>query len=81
MQIIFSVVYQPDFFISDDISFGLSAKYLYEGIFVDESTGWGFDFGLNYSTSIKGLSASAVVKNLGSMNKLKSRKNKTSHRN
>jgi len=59
------------FKIVDNIDFGLSAKYLYEGILSDEATGWGFDFGLNYRTSIEGLTASAVIKNLGSMNNLR----------
>jgi len=64
----------------DNLAAGISIKYLYEGIFVDESEGFGFDFGLNYSipiaAGIEGLSASAVIKNLGSMNELKNEKTK-----
>lgn len=59
------------FFILDEISFGTTIKYLYEGLFTDESNGIAFDFGLNYLTSIDGLSISTAIKNLGSMNKLK----------
>lgn len=59
------------FRVVDNIDFGLSVKYLYEGILNDEANGWGFDFGLNYKTSIEGLTASAVIKNLGSMNNLR----------
>ena len=59
------------FGIIEGIDFGLSVKYLYEGIYSDEATGWGFDFGLNYKTSVDGLTASAVVKNLGGMNNLR----------
>ncbi len=59
------------FGIVENIDFGLSVKYLYEGILNDEANGWGFDFGLNYQTSIEGLTASAVIKNLGSMNNLR----------
>jgi hypothetical protein len=62
--------------ITESINFGLSAKYLYEGIFTDEATGFGFDFGLNYKTNIEGLLFSAVVRNLGSMQKLKNEKTK-----
>lgn len=59
------------FHLIDNLAFGLSLKYLYEGLYVDESTGYGFDFGLNYQTPMEGLTAVAVVKNIGSMNKLK----------
>ncbi len=59
------------FKIIDNLDAGISVKYLYEGLFTDESTGWGFDFGFYYKTSVEGLTASAVVKNLGSMNVLK----------
>ncbi|GAB4300882.1 MAG: hypothetical protein Kow0098_28660 [Ignavibacteriaceae bacterium] len=52
--------------------FGISGKYLYEGLFTDEATGFGFDFGALYSEAFEGLDLSAVVKNLGSMNKLRS---------
>jgi|ERR1035437_1148554 hypothetical protein len=62
--------------IFDNFYFGASLKYLYEGIYVDESTGWGFDFGASYLTSIKGLNVSAVIKNLGSMKELKSESTK-----
>ena len=64
------------FNLTDNFAFGLSLKYLYEGLYVDEATGYGFDFGLNYSSPIEGLSAVAVVKNLGSMNKLKNESTK-----
>ncbi|HRP94417.1 MAG TPA: PorV/PorQ family protein [Ignavibacteriaceae bacterium] len=60
------------FFVTDEISFGASFKYLYEGLLNDEANGFGFDFGLNYLLPYKGLTASAVIKNIGSMNKLRS---------
>ena len=59
------------FFIVDEISFGTSVKYLYEGLFTDEGTGWAVDFGVTYFTPLKGLTATAVYKNLGSMNALR----------
>lgn len=64
------------FHIMNNLAFGLSLKYLYEGLYVDEATGYGFDFGLNYATPVDGLTAVAVVKNLGSMNKLKNQSTK-----
>ena len=59
------------FFIAEQLSVGGTVKYLYEGLYTDESTGWGFDLGLNYKTPYKGLTAAAILKNLGSMNALR----------
>ena len=64
------------FHLTDDLAFGFSVKYLYEGLYIDEATGLGFDFGLNYSTPVDGLTAVAVVRDLGSMNKLKNESTK-----
>ena len=64
------------FTVIEDLDFGATIKYLYEGILNDESTGFGFDFGLNYLTPVKGLTASAVIKNIGLMNKLRIEKTK-----
>ncbi len=55
----------------NDLSFGATIKFLYEGLYTDESNGLGFDFGLNYKTYIDGLSLSAAIRNLGSMNQLR----------
>jgi hypothetical protein len=62
--------------IVDNFYFGASIKYLYESIYVNESTGWGFDFGGSYITLINGLNISAVIKNLGSMKVLRSESTK-----
>ena len=59
------------FYITDNISTGVTVKYLYEGILDDEANGLGFDFGVHYKTSIKGLTVSTVLKNIGSMNALR----------
>lgn len=64
------------FFVTEEISFGASIKYLYEGLINDEASGFGFDFGLNYLLPYKGLTASAVIKNIGSMNALRSESTK-----
>ena len=56
------------FTVIDDLDFGATVKYIYEGILSSEAKGFGFDFGLNYLTPINGLTVSSVVKNLGSMN-------------
>jgi hypothetical protein len=59
------------FFITDNFSFGTSVKYLYEGLYTEEATGFALDLGVTYLTPVKGLTASAVYKNLGSMNELR----------
>ena len=58
------------FKVIDDLDFGATVKYIYEGIFNDQSAGYGLDFGLNYITPVKGLTASTVIRNIGSMNNL-----------
>lgn len=67
----FFVSLSTGFHIVKDLSFGVSIKYLYEGLYTDESNGLGFDFGVNYKTYIEGLSLAAAVRNLGSMNRLR----------
>lgn len=59
------------FYLTDEISTGVTAKYLYEGLFSDDATGWGFDFGLRYKDVIEGFDIAASYSNVGSMNKLR----------
>jgi hypothetical protein len=49
---------------------GLTGKLLYEKIYVDEASGFGFDIGTNYL--INNISLSLVIANIGSMNELRS---------
>lgn len=58
--------------LSDELTIGLTAKYLYQKILVDESTGFAFDIGGQYHTSIENLSIGAAIANLGSMGGLRS---------
>jgi len=60
------------FFLMEEFSLGATLKYLYEGLYTDEATGWAADFGISYFTPLKGLTASAVFRNLGSMSDLRS---------
>ncbi len=57
--------------ITDDISAGVSFKYLYEGLFSEEASGYAFDMGVNYHNALPGLILGIAVRNLGSMDKLK----------
>jgi len=64
------------FTVINDLDFGASIKYLYEGLLNDQANGIGFDFGLNYKTPVTGLTASTVIKNIGSMNALRNEETK-----
>ncbi len=64
------------FTVVQDLNFGATIKYLYESLLNDEANGFGFDFGFNYQTPIEGLTASTVIKNIGSMNALRNEETK-----
>jgi hypothetical protein len=53
--------------VTETISLGIAPKYLYEKIFVDESTGWGIDIGTLYTPSVEGLTLGFALTNLGSL--------------
>ncbi len=65
----FGVSYARSF--SDDVKIGVTAKYLFEKIFLDEATGFGFDIGAQYKTPVDNLSAGITLANLGSMNEFR----------
>lgn len=56
--------------VDSTIRFGVNAKFLYDKIYVDESTGSAFDLGLLYLSPITGLVAGISVANVGSMSAL-----------
>lgn len=58
--------------ISDELIVGITAKFLYEKIFLDESNGVAVDLGAQYK--IDNLSLGLSLANLGSMNKLRTEK-------
>ncbi|MCX6164570.1 MAG: PorV/PorQ family protein [Ignavibacteriae bacterium] len=51
-----------------NLSVGITSKMLYEKIYIDESSGYGFDIGTNYMKD--NMSFSFVLSNLGSVNAL-----------
>ena len=55
---------------------GATVKYLYENIFSDDANGLGFDFGISYQGLVNGLSLGAALRNIGSMNELRSQSTK-----
>ncbi len=58
--------------LSDMLQAGVTVKFLYEKIFVDEASGFAGDFGVQYKTSIQGLTTGAVLTNVGGVSKLES---------
>jgi hypothetical protein len=56
--------------VAEGISLGVSGKFLYEKIYVDEASGYGIDLGGMYAVS-PSLTLGAAVSNLGSMNKMR----------
>lgn len=56
---------------SEDLKVGVTAKFLFEKIFVDDAHGFAVDIGAQYATSIDNLHVGAMLANLGSMNVLR----------
>lgn len=59
---------------SDDLQIGITGKFLFEKIFVDEASGFAFDFGAQYRTPIENLRVGFSLANLGSVNALRNEK-------
>lgn len=68
--------FSTGFYLIDDLSFGMTIKYISENQFTDVSNGYGFDLGLNYSGLYDGLNIGASIKNLGSMNEFRNEETK-----
>ncbi|MEP7145788.1 MAG: PorV/PorQ family protein [bacterium] len=62
------------YMINKNFSIGVTGKFLFEKIYIDEASGLGFDIGTNYTKD--NYSLSLVVSNLGSVNKLKNENTK-----
>ncbi len=60
--------------VNENISLGVTPKFLYEKIYIDEASGLAFDFGANYTKN--SLNMSFVVANVGSINELKNESTK-----
>ncbi len=54
-----------------DFSFGATAKYLYDKLYVDDASGFGVDFGALYKSPMDGLTFGLSLTNYGNMNKLR----------
>ncbi len=50
---------------------GITYKYLFEGVYIDNANGYAFDFGAVYSGVMENTDISLSLRNIGTMNKLK----------
>jgi hypothetical protein len=62
--------------IDSTISFGISAKFLYEKILIDEASGFAADAGVRWQTPVEHLLVGASVTNIGSMSDLRTESTK-----
>ncbi len=53
--------------LSEDLRVGITGRFLYQKILVDESSGFGIDAGGQYKTPVENLTIGATVANIGSM--------------
>ena len=57
--------------IAEHVRAGISVRYLYEQILVDDATGVAGDIGVQVDTPLEGLVAGAAIANIGSMNEMR----------
>ena len=62
--------------LQDNFAMGVTAKFLYEKIYVEESSGFAFDLGVIYHSPVKGLRAGLALQNFGYMTELKEESSK-----
>jgi hypothetical protein len=57
---------------SDAFTAGITGKFLYEKILIDDASGFAFDLGAQYHSPLPNLAFGAVIANIGSMSALRS---------
>ncbi len=60
--------------LSRNLDLGLTVKYLFEKIYVEDASGFGLDFGVRYQTGFRKMIVGAVLQNLGRMNTFRDEK-------
>lgn len=60
--------------LSDEVCLGITAKFLFEKILVDQASGFAVDLGAQYRTPIENLFVGAAVANLGSLSEMSNEK-------
>lgn len=72
----FSAGISTAFNLVENLHAGVTFRYIYENLYSDEASGYGFDLGVSYSGLINNLSVGASLKNIGSMNMLRNESTK-----
>ena len=67
-DIMFGLSYARRF--GENLNLGMTAKYLYQKIYVESASGIAVDFGLQYATPLQGLKAGVALQNFGFMSRL-----------
>lgn len=62
--------------VSPGLGIGITGKFLYEKILVDESSGYAADVGVQWTTPVENLSGGLILSNLGSVGTLRTEKTK-----
>jgi hypothetical protein len=57
--------------ISENLGVGVTAKYLYQKIYLDSASGYAFDLGFSFRPFANAITLALVAQNLGSVNELK----------
>lgn len=60
--------------LSEDLTVGITGKFLFEKIFVDEASGFAVDVGALYQTPLEGVKVGLAVANLGGMSAMRNEK-------
>jgi len=67
-DIMFGLSYARGF--GENLNLGMTAKYLYQKIYVESASGIAVDFGLQYATPLPGLKTGVALQNFGFMSRL-----------
>ncbi|NOZ62589.1 MAG: UPF0164 family protein [Calditrichaeota bacterium] len=63
-------------YLSHNFAVGITAKFLYEKIYVEESSGAAVDIGVRYQTNVPGLTTALVLHNFGFVSELENESSK-----
>ncbi|HOI30788.1 MAG TPA: PorV/PorQ family protein [Melioribacteraceae bacterium] len=72
----FSAGLSTAFNVIENLHAGVTFRYIYENLYSDEASGYGFDLGVLYSGLINNLSVGASLRNIGSMSMMRNESTK-----
>jgi len=72
----FYFAFSTSFHLNEKLNLGVSAKYIYENILSDESSGYAADFGLMYKNIFENMNIGLSLRNIGSVSELRNESSK-----